>query len=336
MATAIRFARMGKKKRPFYRLVAVDSRKRRDGAYLANLGFYNPFVEPYELQLHDDEIIAWMKRGAVVSETARNLLKGQGLLLRFALEKQGVEAEEVARRVAEYRADAGAASRSAPRPIARRKAEAVAAAAKAKAEAEAEKAAAAKARPTRRRPRRRRGGGGGRGGRGRSATRRPTRRRPRPSGGRRELSGMADYQGLLAMLVVNLVDHPPTCAHPAPRTAGARGVPADRPPGRPGQADRQGRPDGARAARAADRRGGARRRARRLRDRRVGAHGRRATAAASGFVPVAEVVKAVGLRGQYKLYPLLDWHPPLLETGPCAGGTGRRSGRDGAADGAAW
>jgi small subunit ribosomal protein S16 len=145
LATAIRFARMGKKKRPFYRLVAVDSRKRRDGAYLANLGFYNPFVEPYELQLHDDEIIVWMKRGAIVSETARNLLKGQGLLLRFALEKQGVEAEEVARRVAEYRAGAGVRQQERVESVARRKAEAVAAAAKAKAEAEAEKAAAAKA-----------------------------------------------------------------------------------------------------------------------------------------------------------------------------------------------
>ena len=46
LATTIRLTRMGKKKRPFYRLVVLDSRTRRDGAYLANLGYYNPFVEP--------------------------------------------------------------------------------------------------------------------------------------------------------------------------------------------------------------------------------------------------------------------------------------------------
>ena len=54
MATTIRLTRMGRKKRPFYRLVVLDSRKRRDGAYLANLGFYNPFTEPHEINIHAD------------------------------------------------------------------------------------------------------------------------------------------------------------------------------------------------------------------------------------------------------------------------------------------
>ena len=49
---------MGRKKRPFYRLVVLDSRKRRDGAYLANLGFYNPFCDPHEINIQSDEIIA--------------------------------------------------------------------------------------------------------------------------------------------------------------------------------------------------------------------------------------------------------------------------------------
>ena len=64
---------MGRKKRPFYRLVVLDSRKRRDGAYLANLGYYNPFTEPHEINLHPDEIVAWLQKGATVSETARSL-----------------------------------------------------------------------------------------------------------------------------------------------------------------------------------------------------------------------------------------------------------------------
>ncbi|MHB8079424.1 MAG: 30S ribosomal protein S16 [Candidatus Krumholzibacteriia bacterium] len=145
MATAIRFARMGKKKRPFYRLVAVDSRKRRDGAYLANLGFYNPFVEPYELQLHDEEIMVWLKRGAVVSETVRSLLKSQGLMLRFALEKQGLPAEDVAAKVAEFRAGAGARAQERADSAAQRKSAQVAEAARVKAAAVAAKAAEAAA-----------------------------------------------------------------------------------------------------------------------------------------------------------------------------------------------
>lgn len=145
MATAIRFARMGKKKRPFYRLVAVDSRKRRDGAYLANLGFYNPFVEPYELQLHDEEIMVWLKRGAVVSETVRSLLKAHGLMLRFALEKQGMSAEDVSAKVAEFRASADVRAQGRADSTARRKSEQVAEALRVKAEAAAAKAAEAAA-----------------------------------------------------------------------------------------------------------------------------------------------------------------------------------------------
>jgi len=145
LATAIRLARMGKKKRPFYRLVAVDSRKRRDGAYLANLGFYNPFVEPYELQLHDEEIMVWLKRGAVVSETVRSLLKAHGLMLRFALEKQGMSDEDVSAKVAEFRASADVRALGRADSAARRKSEQVAEAVRVKSEAAAAKAAEAAA-----------------------------------------------------------------------------------------------------------------------------------------------------------------------------------------------
>lgn len=146
MSTTIRLARMGKKKRPFYRLVAMDNRKQRDGKYIANLGYYNPFVEPFVTSLHDDEIIAWLKNGATVSATARSLLQGQGLLLRFALEKQGVPAEEISRKLDEWRQ--GSAARVATRAEleASKKAARVAAlAAEAKAAADAKAAAEAQA-----------------------------------------------------------------------------------------------------------------------------------------------------------------------------------------------
>ncbi len=136
---------MGKRKRPFYRLVAVDSRRRRDGDYLANLGYYNPFIEPHEVRLHDEEILTWMRRGAVVSETARSLFKAQGILLRFSLEKQGVAAEEVSRRVAEVRAGADRRAQDQAEARAQQRREQAESVARARAEAQAAKAAAAAA-----------------------------------------------------------------------------------------------------------------------------------------------------------------------------------------------
>ncbi|NTV04118.1 30S ribosomal protein S16, partial [bacterium] len=92
MSTTIRLTRMGRKQRPFYRLIVTDSRNRRDGAYLANLGFYNPFADPLEVKLHEQEIIAWLRKGATVSETARSLMRREGVLLRWELLRQGLSA----------------------------------------------------------------------------------------------------------------------------------------------------------------------------------------------------------------------------------------------------
>ena len=152
MSTTIRLTRMGRKKRPFYRLVAVDHRKRRDGAYLANLGYYNPFCDPFDVQLHTDEIITWLGRGATVSDTARALLKGEGILYRYSLVKQGVEPAEIEARVATWKqgAEAGEAKRVQEKAaraakLAAEKKAAEEAEAKAKAEAEAAAKAAEEA-----------------------------------------------------------------------------------------------------------------------------------------------------------------------------------------------
>ncbi len=143
MATTIRLTRMGKKKQPFYRLVVLDSRKRRDGAYLANLGYYNPFVEPHKVKLHEEEIIAWLKKGARVSETARSLLKAQGVLYRYSLVQQGLAVEEIEDKVSQWRE--GAEARVARWQQRRTEQQRLEIAAKAKAKAEAEKAALATA-----------------------------------------------------------------------------------------------------------------------------------------------------------------------------------------------
>jgi len=123
---------MGRKKRPFYRLVVLDSRKRRDGAYLANLGYYNPFTDPHEINLHPAEIISWLQKGATVSETARSLLRSEGVLYRYSLMRQGLGEGEIDAKVAEWKSQAEAGRL--------KKVEARAAAEKAKAEAEAQAA----------------------------------------------------------------------------------------------------------------------------------------------------------------------------------------------------
>jgi len=101
---------MGRKKRPFYRLVVLDSRKRRDGAYLANLGYYNPFTDPHQVELHADDIISWLSKGATVSETARSLLKSEGVLYQYSLIKQGLATAEVEQKMVDW-VDAAATRR---------------------------------------------------------------------------------------------------------------------------------------------------------------------------------------------------------------------------------
>ena len=132
---------MGKKKRPFYRLVVLDSRKRRDGAYLANLGYYNPFVDPPEINFHGEEIIAWLQKGATVSETVRSLLKSQGILYHYSLVRQGMSEQEIATQMALWQETSGVRTAR----LAQKRTEAARLAAEVKAKAEAEKATEAAA-----------------------------------------------------------------------------------------------------------------------------------------------------------------------------------------------
>ena len=78
MAMKIRLTRLGSKKRPFYRIVAMDSAKRRDGRALDYVGYYNPMVDPAEIKLDKDKMQKWLDRGAKPSDTVRALLKKAG------------------------------------------------------------------------------------------------------------------------------------------------------------------------------------------------------------------------------------------------------------------
>ncbi len=78
MALKLRLTRMGSKKRPFYRIVAVNSETRRDGRALEYLGYYNPMTEPADIKIDAEKVKTWLDRGAKPSNTVTSLLKQAG------------------------------------------------------------------------------------------------------------------------------------------------------------------------------------------------------------------------------------------------------------------
>jgi len=83
MSLKIRLKRMGKRNLPFYRLVVVDSRWRRDGKTIADIGWYDPVKQPGQCSIKVKEVYKWLENGAQISETARSLLKQQGIWDKF-------------------------------------------------------------------------------------------------------------------------------------------------------------------------------------------------------------------------------------------------------------
>jgi len=89
LAVRIRLQRHGRKKRPFYRLVAADARAQRDGVFLERLGHYNPMTEPADVFIDEEKALKWLRRGAQPSDTAKRLLTQNGILMKFEYEKLG-------------------------------------------------------------------------------------------------------------------------------------------------------------------------------------------------------------------------------------------------------
>jgi small subunit ribosomal protein S16 len=75
MAVKIRLARHGAKKRPFYRIVVADQESRRDGRFIEIVGTYNPLKEPADVSLKNDRIDYWLGKGAIPTDTVRNIIK---------------------------------------------------------------------------------------------------------------------------------------------------------------------------------------------------------------------------------------------------------------------
>ena len=91
MAVKLRLMRMGAKKRSFYRIVATDSRSRRDGEYLELVGTYNPINNEKDVKINEEVALKWLNNGAIPSDTVRNLFKDAGIMKKFAESKDKKE-----------------------------------------------------------------------------------------------------------------------------------------------------------------------------------------------------------------------------------------------------
>ena len=89
MAVKLRLKRMGSKQKPFYRIVAADSRCPRDGRFIEKVGTYNPVKNPAVITVDEEKAIKWLNNGAVPTDTVKNILSKAGVMKKFAEEKQG-------------------------------------------------------------------------------------------------------------------------------------------------------------------------------------------------------------------------------------------------------
>jgi len=95
LAVKLRLRRLGRKKRPFYRIIATDSRAPRDGRFIEEIGHYNPLTHPETVSVQEDRALYWLGVGATPSKTVRNILSRKGIILKFDLKKQGVAEEKM-------------------------------------------------------------------------------------------------------------------------------------------------------------------------------------------------------------------------------------------------
>ncbi len=104
MSVKIRLTRMGRKKVPFYRIVAIDSHKRRDGKYLEKIGTYNPLTQPEQVNIDRDLALKWLKNGAIPSDTVRSMFSREGIMFEMDLRKRGLSEEQIAEEMKKWEA----------------------------------------------------------------------------------------------------------------------------------------------------------------------------------------------------------------------------------------
>ncbi|HET6381050.1 MAG TPA: 30S ribosomal protein S16 [candidate division Zixibacteria bacterium] len=137
MAVRIRLTRVGATKRPSYRVVAIDSRRPRDGRALEILGYYNPLTDPATVHIDADKVRAWLSKGATPSRTVVKLMRQAGMAEAGPAPASTPRAKAAAKRGKEAAAEAGAPAVKAPAPAAGAPVEASAEPAEASAQEEA-------------------------------------------------------------------------------------------------------------------------------------------------------------------------------------------------------
>ena len=83
MAVKLRLKRMGAKKRPYYRIVAADSRSPRDGRFIETVGTYNPITTPAEVKINEEVALKWLGNGAIPTDTVRAIFSNEGIMKKF-------------------------------------------------------------------------------------------------------------------------------------------------------------------------------------------------------------------------------------------------------------
>lgn len=83
MAVKLRLKRMGAKQKPYYRIVAADSRASRDGKFIEIVGTYNPLLDKDKVTLDEEKIIGWLKNGALPTATVKSILSDAGVWAKF-------------------------------------------------------------------------------------------------------------------------------------------------------------------------------------------------------------------------------------------------------------
>lgn len=88
MAVKLRLKRMGSKARPFYRIVAADSKSPRDGRFLEVVGTYDPIKSDAPVTVNEEKALYWLGVGALPTDTVRSILSKQGIMKKFAESKK--------------------------------------------------------------------------------------------------------------------------------------------------------------------------------------------------------------------------------------------------------
>ena len=104
MSVKLRLQRLGKKRQPFYRIVAADARSPRDGKFIEVVGTYNPRTNPPEVLIKEDRAIKWLKNGAQPTDTVRSLFRKEGILLKYHLMRKKVEPEKIEEALQQFKA----------------------------------------------------------------------------------------------------------------------------------------------------------------------------------------------------------------------------------------